>query len=149
MKPLSILVLLILFGCSSSSPMLIHGKPEQPDGKKLWAAISINEPVFITGWTNNLQIFFTLVNDTGRTINPEIESSQIIVNGNPWPDSGFILGNGPMSNNFTALPPKDYIMFEKGLGEKFKEPGIYRIFWKGKSFETPEIVFRVLPQKQK
>jgi hypothetical protein len=149
MKALSILMITVLLGCAGSSTKLSSKGTTKQSGAKIWAAITINEPVFIAGWTKNLQINFTLVNDGAATINPEIEASEIIVNGETWADSNFIFGNGPKDNRFTALPPKDYLLFGYALGERFNEPGIYRVSWKGKTFEAPEIVFRILPQNQK
>jgi hypothetical protein len=146
MKALSISVLAVLLSCVNSSTTPV---PEEQNRVRFWAAISVNEPVFISGWTNNLQIYFALVNDSNITANPEIESSQIIVNGKAWSDSGFIFSNGIRHDRFTALPPKDYLLFTYALGDRFNEPGIYKVVWKGKAFESPEIVFRVLPKKQK
>jgi hypothetical protein len=33
------------------------------------------------------------------------------------------------------------------LGRYFKEPGIYKVSWRGEGFEAPTIVFRVMPRK--
>ena len=149
MKALSVLMITVLLGCASSSTKLSSKGTTKQSGAKIWAAITVNEPVFIAGWTKNLQIYFTVVNDGDTTINPEIGESEIIVNGKTWADSNLIFGNGPRDNRFEALPPKDYLLFGYALGERFNEPGIYRVSWKGKTFEAPEIVFRILPQKQK
>jgi hypothetical protein len=133
MKALSILMITVLLGCANSSTKLSSkGTPKQ-SGAKIWAAISVNQPVFVGGWTANLQINFTLVNDGATTINPEIGSSEIIVNGKTWADSSLIFGNGPRDHRFTELPPKDYLLFGYALGERFNEPGIYKVSWKGKT----------------
>lgn len=149
MKALSTLMIAVLLGFASSSTKLSSKGTTKQSGAKIWAAISVNEPIFIAGSTKNLQIYFTLVNDGATTINPEIEASEIIVNGKTWADSSLIFGSGLRDNRFTALPPRDYLLFTYALGERFKEPGIYKVSWKGKTFEAPEIVFRILPQKQK
>ena len=125
------------------------GQSESKDRHKIWAAISVNEPVFVQGWTKNLQIYFTLVNDGSETVNPDISSSQIVVNGKAWEDSVNIFGNGIRDNRFEALPVGDYLLFTYALGDRFTTPGIYRVSWKGSGFESQEIIFRVLPQKPK
>jgi hypothetical protein len=33
------------------------------------------------------------------------------------------------------------------LGDYLKEPGLYRVSWKGAGFQSSEIVLRVLPEK--
>lgn len=117
---------------------------EQP---KLWASLSVSRPLFHAGWTKELLVYFTLVNDGSETIDPKIESSKIIINGVEVKDSGFIFGNGPRDKRWRALPPGDSLEFTYALEKYFKEPGIYRVSWKGEHFETPTIVFRVMPSK--
>jgi hypothetical protein len=117
---------------------------EQP---KLWASLSVSRPLFYAGWTKELLVYFTLVNDGNKTIDPKIESSKIIINGVELKDSGFILSNGPRDKRWRALPPGDSLEFSYALEKYFQEPGIYRVSWKGENFETPAIVFRVMPSK--
>ena len=121
-----------------------HAKPERPN---LWAGLSVNRPLFHAGWTKDLAIHFTLVNDGSETINPRIGSSRIIINGVALENSDFIFGNGPRDARWNALPPGDALEFTYALENYFKQPGIYRVSWKGESFETPTIVFRVTPNK--
>ncbi len=64
-------------------------------------------------------------------------------------DWAFIIGNGIRSTNWKALDPGDYLNFTYALGDHFEKPGIYRLKWKGKDFESPEIVFRVMPKNGK
>jgi hypothetical protein len=144
-----LIIITVLLGYANSSTRLSSERATKQNGAKIWAAISVNEPVFIAGWTKNLQINFILVNDSGAAINPEIEASEIVVNGETWADSNFIFSNGPRDNRFTSLPPKDYLLVGYALGERFTEPDIYRVSWRGRNFEAPEIVFRVLPKKQR
>ena len=117
---------------------------EQP---KLWASVTVNRPLFHSGWTKELSLHFTLVNDGSETVDPKIGSSKIIINGVELKDSGFILGNGPRDKRWRALPSGDSLEFTYTLEEYFKTPGIYRVSWKGENFETPTIVFRVMPLK--
>ena len=116
---------------------------------RLWAAISVSEPLFQEGWTKDLSIHFTLVNDGGETLDPQLTASNIIINGKELKETGFILGNGPRDARWNALPPGESLRFNYALGEYFKEPGIYEVAWKGKGFEAPAIVFRVMPRKNR
>ena len=47
---------------------------------------------------------------------------------------------------FDLLPPGDSLQFDCRLGDRFKEPGTHRVFWKGSGFRSPEIVLRILPE---
>ena len=116
---------------------------------RLWAAISISDPLSQEGWTKGIAIHFTVVNDGSAPLDPKIVASKIIVNGKELEDSGFILGNGPRDARWDALPPGDSLRFTYALGEYFKEPGIYKVSWKGEGFEAPEVVFRVMPRRDK
>jgi thiol-disulfide isomerase/thioredoxin len=115
---------------------------------KLWAAISISKPLFLENEAaERIQVQFTLVNDGDMTLDPQIGASQLFVNGKELSDWAFIVGNGPKSPHFQALPAGEHIQFGYSLGEHFKKPGIYQVSWKGKAFESPAIVFRVMPKK--
>jgi RNA polymerase sigma factor (sigma-70 family) len=121
-----------------------------PVAPRLWAGISVTQPVFESKNTtiNGIfQINFTVVNDGDKTIDPDIGSSELLVNGKPMKDWDFIIHNGPRDDRWTALPPGDCLEFGYGLGDRFEKPGIYRVQWKGKNFQSAEIVFRVLPRK--
>jgi hypothetical protein len=137
MKALSILIITVCLAVLVPRPNF-HQKGKQSEAP-IWSSISVNELVFIAGSTANLQIYFTLVNDGAATIDPEIGASEIIVNGKTWADSYLIFGNGPRDNRFTALPPKDYLLFGYALGERFNEPGIYRVSWCRRARQNVEI----------
>jgi hypothetical protein len=72
----------------------------------------------------------------------------LLINGKELKDWGFIVANGPKDGRWTALPAKDHLSFGYALGKYFSRPGVYKVQWKGKSFQSPEIVFRVLPKKE-
>lgn len=140
-KPIFIISLfalgLLLFGWASANQ-------ERP---KLWAALSISRPLFHAGSTKELLIHFTLVNDGIKAIDPKIESSKLMINGEELDDSGFLLSGGPKDARWNALPPGDTLEFAYALEGYFKKPGIYRVSWKGEDFETSTIVFRVMSSK--
>jgi len=115
------------------------GTTDKPKTGSLWAALSVNHPIFRAGQTKDLRIEFTLVNDGDNVIDPKIAESQIVINGN---DSNF-----PNDARSKALAPGESVQFGFLLGDHFKEPGDYRVSWKGTGFHSPEIVFRIVPEK--
>lgn len=130
-----------------SGILLVSWARANQEHPKLWASVSVSRPLFHAGWTKELLVHFTLVNDGSKTIDPKVESSKIIINGDEVRDSGFIFGNGPRDKRWRALPSGDSLEFTYALESYFKQPGIYRVSWKGENFETPTIVFRVMPAK--
>jgi hypothetical protein len=141
---------------------LAAGEPEKgdtPRAKPLWAAISVSHPVFDAEvWSQRpFLLHLALVNDGEKIIDPELDSSQLIVNGKEVGDDWTItIGNGPRDDRIEALPPGDHLEmtisfgrdFREALARHFREPGIYHVSWKGKRFESPAIVFRVMPRKK-
>ncbi|MGH9968652.1 MAG: hypothetical protein ACREBG_12605 [Pyrinomonadaceae bacterium] len=141
MRRVSILVAATLTGLL----LLLNFANATQESPKLWAAISVSSSVFKEGSTKNLQLDFTLVNDGAQTINPRIESSKIFINGKELEDSSLIFANGPRGVDWSAIPPGGFLQFSYGLEKYFRASGIYKVSWKGEEFESPPIVFRVLP----
>lgn len=141
---------------------LAAGEPEQRaarGGKRLWAAISVSHPVFDAEVASEdpFLLHLALVNDGEKTIDPELAASQLIVNGKEVGDDwSRTIGNGLRDDRFEALPPGDHLAmtisfggdFREALARHFREPGVYRVSWKGKRFESPQVVFRVMPRKK-
>ena len=121
---------------------------KSPDSEaKLWAATSVSKPIFQEGEvTKTLQIHFALVNEGKKVVDPEIRSSHLFVNGKELKDWDFIIAGGIRDDRFKALPPADNLSFCYSLGSHFEKPGIYKVHWKGKDFDAPEIIFRVVSQ---
>jgi hypothetical protein len=113
----------------------------------LWAGLSVNHPVFRAGQTKDLRIECTLVNDGDKVIDPEIPDSRITLNGKEVAASGLNLSSVPKGARFSALSPGQSLQFDCLLGDQFKEPGIYRVSWKGAGFQSSEIVLRILPEE--
>ena len=119
---------------------------------KLWAGLSVTSPTIGADDVQDGQFFmvsFALVNDGDKTVNPEIDSSQFVVNGKELKDWGFIIMNGPRGKDFESLPAGQTVRFGKGMGRYFTEPGLYKVQWKGKAFESAVVEFRVIPAKSK
>jgi hypothetical protein len=136
-----------------SAGLFIAAEPPKEAAKvkaKLWAGISVNEPVFKQGGGKKVSILLALVNDGGDIIDPELDSSQLLVNGKLAKNWDITIGNGPRDDRFKALPAGDYLGFGYAydLAEYFTTPGIYKVCWKVKGFRTPEVVFRVLPKNR-
>ena len=123
------------------------GTSDQKKSGRLWAGLSVNHPIFIAGQTKDLRIEFTLVNDGDSVIDPKIEDSRIVINGKERTDSGLIFSSVENGSRFRALSPGESLQFDCLLGDQFREPGTYRISWKGAGFESPEIMLRVLPEE--
>jgi len=122
------------------------GTTDQPKAGSLWAALSASHAIFKAGQTKDLRIEFTLVNDGDKVIDPKIADSRIVINGKERTDSGLIFGSLQKGARFKALSPEDSLQFSLPLGDQFKEPGTYRISWKGDGFHSPEIVLRIMPE---
>jgi hypothetical protein len=121
------------------------GTADPKKARSLWAGLSVNHPVFKAGQTKGLRIEFTLVNDGDQVIDPKIQESRIAINGKELSDSGLILGSVEEGTRFKELPPGESLQFDRLLGDQFKQPGVYRVSWKGAGFQSSEIVFRILP----
>ena len=119
-------------------------KEASKDGKKLWAAISVNDPVYVKGKDGPLMIHFGLVNDGSKVVDPGIGSTQLFVNGKELKDWPFTAAQGPQDDRFEALPPGDSLRFAVDLRRHFQKDGIYKVSWKGDGFESSQIVFRVI-----
>lgn len=121
---------------------------EGKDKSDLWAAISVNQPVFHNGDTRNLSIYFVMINDSNAIVNPKYRSSRLFINGKELKEWMLIVGNGPGPAD-DNLPPDGSLEFTKAMGEYFKKPGIYKVRWEGENFNAPEITVRVLPKLNK
>jgi hypothetical protein len=119
----------------------------QTPAGSLWAGLSVNHPVFRADQTKDLRIEFTLVNDSDKPIDPKITKSQILINGKELGHSGLILSSVQKGDRSKSLPPGQSLRLDCLLGDWFKEPGIYRVSWKGSGFQSSEIVLRVLPKE--
>jgi hypothetical protein len=119
----------------------------RPETGNLWAALTINHPVFTVGQTKDLRIQLCLVNEVDNVIDPKIPESRIVINGKELTDSGLMLRSAAQNARFTALAPGESIQLDCLFGDHFKEPGTYRVSWEGVDFQSSEIEFRILPQR--
>lgn len=148
MKPIVCIALLaiLVFPAEGS-------KTETPAPKaKLWAGLTVTSPATAAdavAEAKSFMVSFALVNDGEDKIDPEIAASRFLVNGKELKSWDFTIANGPRDQRFTSLAPGQSLQFGYAMGQHFSEPGIYKIQWKGKSFESQMVEFRVLPPQRK
>jgi len=123
------------------------GTANQTKVGSLWAGLSVNHPIFRAGQTKELRIEFTLVNDGDKVMDPKIPESRIVINGKELSDSRMILGSFQDGTRVKGLPPGESVQFDCLLGDRFEEPAIYRVSWKGAGFQSSDIVLRILPDE--
>ncbi len=120
--------------------------PTQASPQKLWSAISVAQPVFSLKEAGTLQLYFAVVNDGDTVANPNVDATHLFINGSEPKDWSFVIGNGPRTKYFSALPPGQTLSFTYQLGSRyFSTPGVYTVRWEGPDFRSPEITFRVMP----
>lgn len=126
----------------------IAAAQDRNDGQrnaKLWAVMSVQQPVFSKHRINDLTLTFAIVNDGDSTVNPGVAKSHLFINGVELKQWEFINTNGPKGSFNTALPPKRTLLFTYALGNYFQKPGVYTVRWQGENFKAPDLTFRVLP----
>ena len=116
----------------------------------MWAAISVPQPIIEEGGdVEHLPINFGVVNDGHATVDPNVESSHLFINGVEPPDWSFVIHNGIRGSSFYALPPGQALEFGYLLGPRyFQKPGAYTVRWEGENFKSPELTFRGVPRNR-
>lgn len=138
-----------LFGVLHAAAPPVKEGGKGSDGKKLWAALSVSRPILdhdVIG-ERPFMIFFGLVNDGDQPIDPDLDASQLLINGKNLKNWTLIIHNGPKDGRWKALPPGGHLSFGIAMGNHFQDPGIHRMVWKGRGFQSPEIEFRIMPRK--
>ena len=123
------------------------GQPTPESITKLWAGITVQQPVFGQTEIGKLTVSFAVVNDSTSTANPDVESSHLFINGMEPENWGNIIINGLRSPEFRSLPPGRTLTFGYALGTLFTKPGIYTLRWEGANFKSADLVFRVVAVK--
>jgi hypothetical protein len=148
MRRLACLVIVLPFLLAAGGDI----EPAKMELGPIWAGVTVNRSMF--DWRPRIKILgeepqrvmltFTLMNDSDRTIDPEVRQSELLINGKPFERWQFILGNGPRDEWREALPPGEFTVWGYSMNDYFQKPGIYKIMWKGKRFQSREIEFRVI-----
>jgi hypothetical protein len=138
-----------------AAPQAAAPKPDSPKETqgKLWAVISIIPPVLVpdTSTKSPSGIGLYVGNDGTQAVDTGADDSVLVINGRPQRSWGWqmALKNGPSGPEWLQMPPRDFIGIIRPLSGIVSEPGIYRVSWKGKNFQSPEVVYRILPPKAK
>jgi hypothetical protein len=123
------------------------GTADQKQAGSLWAGLSVNHPIFKAGQAKDLRIEFTLVNDGNKVIDPKIADARLVINGKELGDSRLMLGSVEKGARSEALSPGESLQFSFPLGDQFKQPGVYRVSWRGAGFQSSEVVLRILSKE--
>ena len=122
-----------------------QGRNEGQRHAKLWAAMTVQQPVIPKNRTNDISLTFAIVNDEDSTVNPGVPKSHLLINGVELKEWEFISSNGPGTSFDSALPPNRAWMKTYSLGKYFQKPGVYTVRWWGENFKAVDLTFRVLP----
>jgi len=120
------------------SQELVSKSPQKVEApQRLWAAISVAQPVYRLNEVSTLQLNFAVVNDGDTAANPNVEASRLFINGSELKDWSFAVSN--------VLPPGQALSFTYQMGSRyFAMPGVYTVRWEGPNFHAAEITFRVM-----
>ena len=141
------LMFFVALACVSSAFIIYVNAQEAKQKPALWSAISVSSPLIHEYSSNDWGLYFSLVNDADKVINPQIGSSHLYINGKEPEDWNFVINNGLRSSYDKGLPPGKFILFNYSLKQRyFSKPGIYRVLWQGADFKTEEVVVRVMPK---
>jgi hypothetical protein len=120
---------------------------DKPRAPKLWAGVSASSPnstsnaLFTTREAERLMIGFALVNDGADPVPFERGETELAVNGKPLAGFGDIFRKGPVWDRMVPGKPFSAAL---GLGKHFAKPGVYKVQWRGKGFESAVLEFRVV-----
>jgi hypothetical protein len=110
---------------------------------RVWAAVTVDSPIIPVNQPINVTFAASNLSDMPILMTELRDDTVLVINGKEWPDSRFNFSNGPHPVARFLQPGKS-MMFLYQLSSVFSEPGLYRIVWRGKDFETLPIEFRVV-----
>lgn len=120
---------------------------QQTAARRIWAAISVSSPL-VRGEQVNVSFAATNLGTAPVRMTAVREDIVLLINGEEWKDSHFAFGNGPHAcgpnQPACVLNPGESTLFTYQLTELFKNPGVYRLQWKGNGFESLPIEFQVV-----
>ena len=122
------------------------GDKEKPP-PKLWAGVSASSPnstsnaLFTVREAERLMIGFAVVNDGADPVPFERGETELVINGKPLAGFGEVFRKGPV---WDRLVPGKPFSAALGLGKHFAKPGVYKVQWRGKGFESAVLEFRVV-----
>jgi hypothetical protein len=127
----------------------ITGSTAKKGARTLWAGIGVSSALMQENSANGIRIRLGLINDGDTVADPQAVESKLIVNGKDIPVAPAVLQPGaPPRDIQRKLEPGASTEFELGPQRFLQEPGVYRISWKGKHFQSAEAVVRVVQRKK-
>ena len=123
------------------------GAGAKPQPSKLWAGVSVSSPnstsnaLFTVSQAERLMIGFAVVNDGADPVPFERGDTELVVNGEPLAGFGDVFREGPVWDRMIPGKPFSAAL---GLGKHFAKPGVYKVQWRGKGFESAVLEFRVV-----
>ena len=106
----------------------------------VWAAVAVTSPVLYTSQQVNVYLAATNLGSEPIARTLVKEETVLVVNGEEWPGI-FRYGLG---SDKTPLAPGESQQFNYQLTNRFRKPGVYRLVWKGKGFESLPFEFRIV-----
>ncbi len=108
----------------------------------VWAAVSVGSPILYT--TERVNVYFAATNLGSEPIDRTLvrEQTVLVINGAELQGSSMTFGNGWGAGPGTLAPDKS-VNFVYQLTSQFKKPGVYRLVWKGKGFESLPFEFLI------
>lgn len=146
-----IAAVVVLLSVSGRSAQADEPTKDVPVPKaKVWAGLAVTSPAVGADDVTDARFFmvsFALVNDGEKNFAPteDVNASKLFINGKELKDWPFVIRNGPREAPGTELKTGESLRFGKAIGKYCTEPGVYQVQWKGKSFESSVVEFRVLP----
>ena len=139
------LALAVLSSAGSSLRVATVSAQDASTSIHVWAAVSVSSPILHT--TEPVNVFFAATNLGSNPIARTTvrEETVLVVNGEEWKDSAFIFANGIHATEKLLAPGKSEL-FSYQLTGRFNKPGLYRLVWKGKGFESLPFEFRIADQ---
>jgi hypothetical protein len=125
-------------------------KPGKEEDPKLWAAVSIKPLVFdpYTFTFDRPKIHLGLVNDSTQVLETGLRESVLVVNGQPVRGATWdaALKACLRGDAWEKVAPREHVGVVCPLEDVITEPGTHRVSWRGKDFQSPEVVYRRLPR---
>jgi hypothetical protein len=97
-----------------------------------------------------VMLSFILLNDAETPLNSVEEGWRIVIDGKELSDSHLIFGNGPSPiGGWGTLKPGESYELGKGLelSKYFPEEREYKVYWKGKDFQSAVITVNITPEQ--
>lgn len=122
----------------ASGNFVIHSAAEP-----LWAAVSVEQPVYREADNRNIVLRFAIVNDSDSPVYLNLLTSRLSINELELPGSYFL----PDDAKEVVLKPGEDYSFSVGLAHnQAKDPGRYRFIWQGDNFKSDPVEARILPK---